>query len=69
LDIGKRAVTITADAKSKTYGDTDPALTCQITKGSLAFTDTFAGALTRVTGETVGDYAINQGSVALKRQL
>ncbi len=28
-DITPRPVTVTADAKSKTYGDTDPALTHQ----------------------------------------
>ena len=65
LTITKRAVTITADAKSKTYGNADPALTYQITSGSLAFSDAFTGALVRATGENVGTYAINQGTVAL----
>ena len=65
LTITKRAVTITADAKSKTYGNADPALTYQITSGSLAFGDAFTGALVRATGENVGTYAINQGTVAL----
>ena len=32
LTIGARSVTVTADAKSKVYGDTDPALTYQITE-------------------------------------
>src|SRR5205085_2747980 len=65
LSITKRAVEITADAKTKTYGDADPALTYQITTGSLAFSDAFKGALTRAAGEAVGDYAITQGTVAL----
>src|SRR5439155_1314114 len=65
LTIDPRAVTVTADAKSKTYGDADPALTYQITSGSLAFSDSFTGALTRVTGESVGTYAIEQGTLAL----
>ncbi|WP_140485967.1 MBG domain-containing protein [Flavobacterium sp. GSA192] len=65
LTIGKRDITITADAKSKTYGEADPALTYQITSGSLAFSDSFSGSLSRDTGEIVGDYAITQGSVAL----
>ena len=30
-----QSITVTADAKSKVYGDTDPALTYQITSGSL----------------------------------
>src|SRR5207248_2794197 len=65
LTINTRAVTVTADTKSKTYGDADPALTYQITSGSLAFSDSFTGALTRVTGESVGTYAIEQGTLAL----
>ncbi|WP_207510372.1 MBG domain-containing protein [Longitalea luteola] len=65
LTIGQRAITVTADAKSKTYGESDPALTYQITSGSLAFTDDFTGALTRTAGENVGAYAIQQGSLAL----
>src|SRR6185436_2853574 len=65
LTINARAITITADAKSKTYGDSDPALTYQITSGTLAFSDTFTGALSRDAGEAVGSYAITQGTVAL----
>src|SRR5439155_18649234 len=65
VTITKRPVTVTADAKSKVYGNADPALTYQITSGSLAFSDPFAGALTRAAGETVGTYAIQQGTLAL----
>src|SRR5439155_336887 len=65
LTISKRAVTVTADAKSKTYGDADPALTYQITSGSLAFSDAFTGVLSRATGEAVGSYAIGQNTLAL----
>ena len=65
LTVTKRAVTITADAKSKTYGDADPALTYQITSGSLVGSDAFTGALTRAAGEDVGSYAIEQGTLAL----
>ncbi|WP_162262001.1 MBG domain-containing protein, partial [Terrabacter sp. Soil810] len=67
LTIGQRAVTVTADAKSKTYGAADPALTYSITVGSLAYGDGFTGTLTRDAGETVagGPYAIRQGTLAL----
>src|SRR5439155_199315 len=65
LTITKRAVTVTADAKSKTYGDADPALTYQITSGSLVTGDGFTGALSRAAGENVGSYAIQQGTLAL----
>src|SRR5207245_797220 len=60
-----RPITVTADPKTKVYGNADPALTYQITSGSLAFSDIFTGALTRVAGEAVGTYAIQQGGVAL----
>src|SRR5205823_1466040 len=65
LTIGTRPVEITADTKSKTYGDADPALTYQITTGSLAYTDAFSGNLTRAAGKAVRAYAIAQGTVAL----
>src|SRR5258705_3933039 len=65
LTINARAITITADAKSKTYGDSDPALTYEITSGTLAFSDAFTGSLARDAGEAVGSYAITQGTVAL----
>jgi len=65
LTITKRPVTITADGKTKVYGAADPALTFQITSGTLAFSDAFSGTLSRVTGDNVGTYAIQQGTVAL----
>ena len=66
LTITARPITITADPKTKVYGTADPALTFQITSGSLAGNgDAFSGALTRVPGENVGTYAILQGTVAL----
>ena len=63
LSIGKRPITVTADAKSKFFGAVDPPLTYQVTSGSLVSGDTFSGALTRDPGELVGTYAITQGSL------
>ena len=63
--ITARPVTVTADAKTKVYGNPDPALTYQITLGSLVGGDAFTGALTRAAGENVGSYAITQGTLAL----
>src|SRR5204862_213794 len=65
LTITQRPITVTADAKTKTYGDPDPALTYQITSGNLISGDGFTGSLTRVAGETVGGspYAIHQGTL------
>ncbi len=67
LAITARPITVTADPKTKVYGDADPALTYQMTAGSLVSGDSFTGALTRVAGETVAEspYAINQGTLAL----
>ena len=60
--IAKATVTVTADAKSKTYGDaTDPTLT--YTCSDLVSGDSFTGALTRASGENAGTYAITQGSL------
>ena len=62
-DITQRPLAVTADAKSKTYGDADPALTYQLTSGSLVSPDNFSGALTRIAGENAGTYAILQGTL------
>jgi gliding motility-associated-like protein len=64
LTIGKKTITVTAVAKSKTYGDADPALTYTFTP-ALVGSDTFTGSLTRTVGEAVGTYGINQGTLAL----
>jgi hypothetical protein len=65
LEITKRPITVTADHQSKAYGQPDPPLTYTITSGSLAFSDAFTGNLTRTAGETVGNYTISQGTLAL----
>ena len=54
---------MTADDKTKVVGAVDPALTYKITSGSLESGDSFSGALTRAPGETVGTYAITQGTL------
>jgi len=62
--IAPAPLSVTAVAKSKIYGATDPALT--YTSSGFVNGDTttvLSGSLTRVAGETVGSYAINQGSV------
>jgi regulation of enolase protein 1 (concanavalin A-like superfamily) len=64
LVVAPQAISVTADAKSKTYGENDPALTYQFTP-SLVGGDSFIGALSRETGEAVGTYAITQGTLAL----
>jgi gliding motility-associated-like protein len=64
LTITTKAITVTATAKTKVYGDADPALTYTFSP-ALNGTDTFTGALDRVTGENIGNYTIGQGTLAL----
>ncbi|MCP2045020.1 MBG domain-containing protein [Pontibacter sp. HSC-36F09] len=61
--ISQRAVTVAAIAKSKVYGDSDPALTYVLKMGNLVDGDDFSGELKREVGEDVGSYAINQNSL------
>lgn len=65
ITITARSIEVTADGLTKTYGDNDPALSYQVTDGNLVGGDTFSGALSRVSGEDVGSYAIQQGSLGL----
>jgi hypothetical protein len=65
LTVTPRAVTVLADAKSKLYGQPDPALTYQVISGTLLAGDVFTGELTRVGGEALGQYDILQGTLAL----
>jgi len=62
LSITAKPLAVTADAKSKVYDSADPALTYSTI--GLVSGDSVTGSLTRVAGENVGTYAINQGSVS-----
>jgi len=63
FDISTKAITVTADAsQTKVYGATDPTFNYTISP-ALVGTDVFTGSLTRVAGENIGTYAINQGSL------
>ncbi|OOQ57036.1 hypothetical protein BC343_15995 [Mucilaginibacter pedocola] len=62
LTVNKKAVTVTAVAATKTYGDADPLLA--YTNTALANGDIFTGALSRTAGETTGNYAIGIGTLA-----
>ena len=57
-------ITVTADAKTKEFGNSDPPLTYSITSGSLDSGDTLSGSLSRIAGEAIGSYTINQGTLA-----
>ena len=62
LTITKATVTVTADAQSKVYGETDPSLTYQVS--GLVGSDALTGELSRDAGENVGTYEISQGTLA-----
>ncbi|MFC3325203.1 MBG domain-containing protein [Mesorhizobium cantuariense] len=63
FSVGKRSVTVTAGAgQGKTYGNADPS------SYGYTFTDlgngvALVGTLDRIAGETVGNYAIGQGTL------
>jgi hypothetical protein len=56
-------LTVSANSLTKPYGGADPVLTWQITSGALVGADTLTGGLTRIPGETLGGYSINQGTL------
>ncbi|MDY8137519.1 ELWxxDGT repeat protein [Aquimarina sp. 2201CG5-10] len=64
LTVLPKGITVTADASQfKVLGAADPALTYSITNGNLVASDSLNGSLERVTGEDVGTYPINQGTL------
>ena len=63
LTVTPAPLTVTADAKTKRYGEPDPALSYQITSGSLTNGDSLTGSLLRAPGDDVGVYAIGQGTL------
>jgi hypothetical protein len=63
-NITQRPITVTAAARTKGYGEVDPALTYSLTTGTLATGETLAGTLTRQPGENVGTYPILVGTLA-----
>ena len=61
LTINQALLTVTADAKTKTYGAADPTLT--YTAVGLVSGDSLTGALDRASGTNVGSYAIGQNTL------
>ena len=62
LTITPKEITVTADAKQKTYKEEDPELT--YTADGLIEGDVLSGALARAEGENAGEYPILQGTLA-----
>ncbi|MBB2144424.1 T9SS type B sorting domain-containing protein [Pedobacter sp. LMG 31464] len=64
LTIAPKQIAVTAVAKTKIQGATDPTLTYTYIP-VLIGSDVFTGNITRTVGETPGDYTINQGTLAI----
>ncbi|SDI61912.1 GLUG motif-containing protein, partial [Propionivibrio dicarboxylicus] len=58
--VTQRPISVTAEAQSKVYGNADPTLSYVVGGSGLVNGDTLSGALSRISGENVGAYAINQ---------
>jgi hypothetical protein len=66
FSITQKPVTITATTgQHKTYGDLEPISFRYSTDVALAYSDLFTGTLSRVAGETVGNYAIGQNTLSI----
>jgi hypothetical protein len=64
ITVVQRAITVTANAQQKIYGDADPVFTYVVTSGSLFGSDSFTGSLGRDAGENTGSYNITRGTLA-----
>src|SRR5256712_9610011 len=66
LTVTQRALTVTADAKSRAYGDANPALTYQVGGSGLVNGDTLSGSLTTsaTPTRTVGAFGIGLETIA-----
>ena len=62
--ITKAPIEVTAHAQQKQFGETDPELTFSITSGQLYNSDDWTGKLSRQTGENVGIYQIQKGTLS-----
>jgi hypothetical protein len=58
-----RPITVVAQAKSKKYGESDPALTYTVGGDGLVGTDALSGALDHTSTGHVGTWAVNQGTL------
>ncbi|MET7245836.1 MBG domain-containing protein, partial [Methylobacterium sp. EM32] len=66
LAVTARPLTVTADAQSRVYGDTNPTLTYQVGGRGLVNGDALTGGLTTAADarSNIGAYGIGQGSLA-----
>ncbi|NLB63817.1 MAG: hypothetical protein GX801_06895, partial [Fibrobacter sp.] len=65
LTVNQRNISISAQDTSKKQGHDDPKLTYYIDEGTLFGSDIVSGELERESGEELGTYAINKGSLTI----
>ncbi|WP_316819800.1 MBG domain-containing protein [Pedobacter gandavensis] len=65
VQIKPKPVTVTANAQSKSFNDTEPVLTTPSISPALIGTDLSTGQLARETGENAGTYEIQQNTFSL----
>jgi predicted outer membrane repeat protein len=63
FEITSKTISVTADAKTKVYGEDDEDLTYTFSP-ALVNGESFTGSLERATGEDVGTYTIAQGTLS-----
>ncbi|HKK41439.1 MAG TPA: MBG domain-containing protein [Bacteroidales bacterium] len=61
--VTKATLTVTAEAKTKVYGESDPVLAYNISSGTLVGSDKLTGTPDRQAGEDVGKYEIGTGTL------
>ena len=71
LTVTPRSITVTADAKSRVYGDANPALTWQVGGAGLVNGDSLSRrtGTSATTTSNVGTYGISQGTLTASSQL
>lgn len=65
LSVKKATITVTAEDKSKVWGESDPQLTTTYSGAKNGETPGWAGSVVREGGENPGDYKIRQGTLEL----
>jgi len=63
LTVNTKPIEVNANVNQKIYGEADPSLTYQVTP-DLVSGDNLTGALARVSGDNVGTYAVQQGTLS-----
>ncbi len=65
VTMAKAEITVTADNKTKTYGENDTLLTWSVTEGTVKPNDTLTDiCISRANGENVGEYTITVSQAA-----